>query len=565
MNAVSEKPLAAGKSAVRSEVCLVTPQQASQWLELGEPSHRVNSRSVASYARDMSQGSWKVNGEPIIFSGDNKLLDGYARLHASIKSGKSFKTLVIHNVDYTGFETIDAVRKRTLGDILHIRKEPNGRQLAAALMIVWRHRQSDLYTQSRQATVAELLAILNDFPGIRDDSLRIAGHATPQLPLGLGTALHHLFARADRQKADEFFQEFVDGNKGSAAGLLKITLEGMAGRGGRRVQTMMIALSIKAWNAFLMGRSPSFLRYTPGREEEPQIVGLNDLEDDKKYFIDSRNNAEISTVEGSFTDLKVEHLRITPELAKQFLSHNSGNRIIADGVVAKYGRDMLSGEWKLNGQTIKIGQTGRLLDGQHRCSACVNTGRAFDAIVVWGVEDSSFDTFDLGGRRSFGDVLTQRGERGTVALAAALKWLWLYDQGRIFDRNTAPTNAELERTLNSHKRIRESVGLANKFRNVIAPGMGIALHYLFSLKDHRLADEFFERLCDGDRLTKEMPVYHLRERLIHDRHAKKVRVAEGERFVLAVKAWNAVRLGREMRTLAWRSKGPNQEAIPTID
>ncbi len=551
---------------IRFETMIVTPALASGWLQKADGLHRVNPRAVTNYARAIEQGAWKLNGDPIIFSDRDKLLDGYARLKACVKAGKAFKTLVVWDIKSGGFDTIDSVRKRTLGDILHIRREPNGRQLAAALMIVWRYRNGDLLTQKKQPSAGELLGILDGNPGIRE-SIRVVADAAPILPLGLGAALHHLFEHLSPDRAKEFFQQFVDGDENSPAKLLNRSLFSMAERKGRRLQPMMLALSIKAWNAFYGGSSIKILKYAQDDEKFPEIVGLeprNFDETEKNNEQDGLRFASSADASREGGDLSVEVCTVTPAQAGELLKRNDGNRLVAEGVVEKYKRDMIARRWLLNGQTIKVGKTGRLLDGQHRCYAGVKSGIAFPAILVKNVDEDVFDTFDLGGRRSFSDILAQREEKNTAALAAALKWIWLHENGFIFDRVKAPTNAELEDVLERCRELRESVKLANQLRNVIAPGMGVALHYLFSQKDREIGDEFIQRLIDGENINKEFPVWHLREKLLTDRGARKTKLPDGERWVISIKAWNATRQSKKVAALSWRGKGPSREALPEI-
>jgi hypothetical protein len=516
----------------------------------------------------MEQGTWKLNGDPIIFSDRDKLLDGVARLKGCVQADKPFKTLVIWDVRSDGFDTIDSVRKRTLGDILHIRQEPNGRQLAAGLMVIWRHKNNDLLGQKKQPSTGDLLAILDAQPSIRDVSLKAALETAPTLPLGLGVALHHLFSQVSSEKADEFFQQFCDGEDKTPARVLRTSLEEMQERGGRRSQSMVVALTIKAWNAFFEDKTLHLARYVPEKEKFPAISGWiqGNTEEVEESVNDDlgRGIKSLRDTDEDGHELTVEIRPVTPEFAAELLKHNDGNRLVADAVVQKYKRDMVANQWLLNGQTIKVGKSGRLLDGQHRCRAGVESGIAFPAIIVRNVDEDVFDTFDLGGRRSFSDVLAQRAEKNTAALAAALKWVWLHEAQKIFDRATAPTNAELEGVLTRHPAIRESVKLANQLKGVIAPGMGVALHRLFSMRDSLTAQEFIDRLCDGQNLNKDMPVWHLRERLMSDRASRKVQMPEGERWALAIKTWNAVRQGRKISTLSWRGKGPSREALPEI-
>ena len=57
---------------------------------------------------------------------------------------------------------------------------------------------------------------------------------------------------------------------------------------------------------------------------------------------------------------------ITPEFAKALLELNGINRPLSDPTLKGYIKTLETDRWKLNGETIKVTTSGRLLDGQHR-------------------------------------------------------------------------------------------------------------------------------------------------------------------------------------------------------
>lgn len=102
---------------------------------------------------------------------------------------------------------------------------------------------------------------------------------------------------------------------------------------------------------------------------------------------------------------------ITPELAKEILSnHNQGNRPLKKDHVKLLTNALKNGEWMLNGETIAFSSSGRLLDGQHRLTACVNSGRSFRTVVIRGIDDeAAFGTIDIGKPRNVSDVMNFQG------------------------------------------------------------------------------------------------------------------------------------------------------------
>ncbi|MDP2620568.1 MAG: hypothetical protein Q8P46_10395, partial [Hyphomicrobiales bacterium] len=74
--------------------------------------------------------------------------------------------------------------------------------------------------------------------------------------------------------------------------------------------------------------------------------------------------------------------RITPELAREWLEKtNRKNRPLSELKWTAYAVDMLEGRWQYNGDAIRFGSDGVLLDGQHRLMACVEAGIPFETDV----------------------------------------------------------------------------------------------------------------------------------------------------------------------------------------
>lgn len=79
---------------------------------------------------------------------------------------------------------------------------------------------------------------------------------------------------------------------------------------------------------------------------------------------------------------------ITPDIAKQYLKHNTTNRGISKKVISKYADDMKNGKWELNGSSISFYKNGTLANGQHRLMAVVQSGATIETLVVYDVDES---------------------------------------------------------------------------------------------------------------------------------------------------------------------------------
>ncbi len=103
--------------------------------------------------------------------------------------------------------------------------------------------------------------------------------------------------------------------------------------------------------------------------------------------------------------MRSEVRRITPEIAKEILASNTGNRRIRSTVVSRYADEMAAGTWSLTHQGIAIDRHGNLLDGQHRLSAIVKSGIPCNMMVTSGLDAEVFSSIDRLTPRSDADAL----------------------------------------------------------------------------------------------------------------------------------------------------------------
>ena len=114
-------------------------------------------------------------------------------------------------------------------------------------------------------------------------------------------------------------------------------------------------------------------------------------------------------VTGYFRTKDSAVVTITPEIAKELLKHNVGNRKINQANVKRIAEDMIAGDYKLNGETIKIYEDGTLADGQHRLMACVLSGVPFETYIIKGIKKDVLPTIDAGKQRSLVESLNMIG------------------------------------------------------------------------------------------------------------------------------------------------------------
>lgn len=103
---------------------------------------------------------------------------------------------------------------------------------------------------------------------------------------------------------------------------------------------------------------------------------------------------------------RVEIVEVTPSMASNLLANsNYNNRRIRHTVVSKYAKAMRDGDWKFSPETISVSKSGRLLNGQHRMSAVVESGVNCRFLFAFGFDDDVFSVIDRGATRTTSDAL----------------------------------------------------------------------------------------------------------------------------------------------------------------
>ena len=101
--------------------------------------------------------------------------------------------------------------------------------------------------------------------------------------------------------------------------------------------------------------------------------------------------------------IKSEIILVTPEMAKQYLLCNEGNRLVRPGWVNYLTYCIQSNEWQTTHQGVAFANDGRLLDGQHRLMAIVKAGIPTELMVSYGWDEAVFAAIDNGMHRSDSD------------------------------------------------------------------------------------------------------------------------------------------------------------------
>jgi len=266
-------------------------------------------------------------------------------------------------------------------------------------------------------------------------------------------------------------------------------------------------------------------------------------------------------------DAKLE--TIGPDQAKQILRLNTENFRKPDKTrVDSYAKEMLSGNWQINGDTIKI--NGRvLLDGQHRLMAIVKSKVSIQTIVVRGLETDG-KTIDRGKPRSISQWCSHNGIKNAKIIASSAKLCVAYEKG-MWGKKTIQANDIIDSEIfdfieNNNTGLQFCVRAAVRVKVVSGSMLAALLYVGCEARDpmeNEMAAWFCKALSTGENLTEEDSVLHLRNKLISQKPQSRMD-AFMQRALLTI-AWNNTVAGEPCSAFGFRLRltGPAKQKAPT--
>lgn len=248
---------------------------------------------------------------------------------------------------------------------------------------------------------------------------------------------------------------------------------------------------------------------------------------------------------------------ITPDVAASLLAANTNNRTLNRDAVDYYKSQMLTNQWRLNGETIKVGSNGVLLDGQHRLAAIMESGVTLEMPVCRDIHPDWVSTIDTGRQRKPADHLSIAGFRkDSSILAAAAAVCMNFDREGKYVRDWKKTPAfKIIDWVEKNKGLVASIGRVPVSIGKLCPrSIAVAMHYTFSsYYGAAQAEIFFDHLNSGAELKRGSPILALRSRLIEMKNQRVVMSSSNRTmiiyyFVQAFKAWLD---NREIKTLRY--------------
>lgn len=271
-----------------SEIVMVTPAKASSWLaDCKFNNRKITDRLVDKIARDIKEGKWIFDGTPIRFDKKGNVIDGQHRLWAIVTAGIPVKSLVIHGLSEESKDIIDTGKSRSNSDVLHFHGFVNTASLANAcrLSIGYRLNNGNLYewaggSSKLHCSSSQIVQEAETNENLVECHQKIISYRFIKKFIGFGTASFclHIFGKIDKYKADEFFyllekgENLKEGNPVLAlrnALTIRDHLTMKLAKGGNYRAAYLIALIIKAWNAYRNEKVVKRLSFADDKEQYP--------------------------------------------------------------------------------------------------------------------------------------------------------------------------------------------------------------------------------------------------------------------------------------------------------
>lgn len=245
-----------GRKEVFSEIVSLNPGLAGVILENNPNNRNLSEKRVREYAKDMINGRWVFNGEPIIIALNGELNDGQHRLQAIIESNRSQPVMFVFGVARESRVTVDQGAARTAAHYLAMEGRENSALSAGIARIVLAYEQTAGAAVKADLTHGEVVARVAADSGILKSSKftdTVRKYARGLLTPSQIGALHYLFSEDHPLEAEAYLTQVCVGEnirRGDPAFAVRQALEGMKGE----LRFERIEVTCRGWVAYRQGR-----------------------------------------------------------------------------------------------------------------------------------------------------------------------------------------------------------------------------------------------------------------------------------------------------------------------
>ena len=266
-------------------IVFVTPQMAAMFLKNQRKNRNTKQTNLQKIKKDLQEGRWRFNGDPLRFNEEGKLGDGAHRCTEIVATGIGVWCLIIKNIPDEAFDTMDTGSVRSPGDVFGFHDIPNAVKIAS-LVRAYNSLKSGSITilqgvgadHNSSATNLSSLALLDiyneDVDGFNNAHI-IAASCYRKVRLmsesGIGSMAYYLIKdkHHSQEQVEDFFSQLFT-LKNASLNVIRLLYDKLAPCAYNRKLKLdgrfRRAIIIKTWNCYIQGKDLKLLSYNEEKE-----------------------------------------------------------------------------------------------------------------------------------------------------------------------------------------------------------------------------------------------------------------------------------------------------------
>lgn len=266
---------------------------------------------------------------------------------------------------------------------------------------------------------------------------------------------------------------------------------------------------------------------------------------------------------------------ITPEKAAQFLETEVKNRKPRAHKVEALKKALDEDRFVFNGDPIRFNAAMQMIDGKHRCTASVLSGKGFYAAIVTGLSEAARKTIDTGVPRRPQDILEMFGEltnNEAKIVAGAARHVITHDlpssqwasPGGYFAKYLG-NDQVYDWYLENQEEVNDAISWANTWipaqASVLPKSAFVALLLLASREDPELADAFLRQVGRGVELESGSNAESARTILLTVKMGAR-KMSLNNRILTVAKLFKSTAAGRQIKHIGNAAYRPSADSVP---
>ncbi len=257
----------------------ITPSQAQYLLERGAKNRPLREFRAQQIAAEIQAGTWRPNGETLIFDEKGRVVDGQHRLRAAVLANRAIVAYCVFDIPVKFFSSFDQGAARGGNDLAALMGFENYNNIAAVARLALLYSDGMLGKTGYGKIANERLRLymernrdkLNDAVAVTVSRRK---GLTKLIPLSHPGFLYFVTSEAQNGRATEFLDKLATGaglKKGDSLLLFRQRMTDLIGEKHALKQDQKLALLIKTWNAYIHDKPLGTLRWKSDVEAFPQV------------------------------------------------------------------------------------------------------------------------------------------------------------------------------------------------------------------------------------------------------------------------------------------------------